>query len=106
MSVSIRKYPHKVEIRIGTERLDGENDILEAINKETDLARDIHDLIIDFENVSYINSLGISELINIHRIFSDANKGSTHLHFINVDRKVRAILELVDMHKIAEISSF
>ncbi len=103
MSVTIEKEGSTLRIIVHHPRLDGENQILNEIKKGNYFSPDIQLVELDFDRVEYINSLGISEIINIHRNFSDASGGKAKFRFKNLDRKVLAILELVEIQKIAEI---
>ena len=103
MNVEIAKIGTSLKIKIHHHRLDGDNFIYNGLKNENHFTNDIELVEIDFEPVEFINSLGITELVNIHRKFSEINYGKTNFRFINVDKKVNAILELVEIQKIAEI---
>lgn len=103
MNIEIRQEGALLRIRILAQRLDGDNEILAAI-KNGNYKIDRTELVeVDFSPVEFINSLGITELVNIHRLFAEANPEGVRLRFLNVDKKVNAILELVEIQKIAEI---
>ena len=102
-NVETEQSGSSVKIKILQQRLDGDNFVLNALKDGNFFNKDIELVEIDFDPVEFINSLGITELVNIHRMYMDANQGSTRFRFLNVDRKVNAILELVEIQKIAEI---
>lgn len=103
MDVTIKKNATTVEIGINEPRIDGMNHILAAIQSGNFLNPTVRQVDLDFHAVEYLNSLGITEIINIHRSFTDVTGGNVRFRFINVDFKVRSILELVEIQKIAEI---
>jgi anti-anti-sigma regulatory factor len=84
-------------------RLDGGNHLLNALKSGPWLEGDVEAVEIDFGDVEYLNSLGITELVTIHRLVQEQTRGKTRFRFFNVDRKIRTILELVEVQKIAEI---
>ena len=91
-------------IRALGERLDGSNQILETM-EENGLFRNSYSKVeLDMARVEFINSLGITELVDMQRRFTDNMQRKTTLHFTNVDPKVNAILELVEFHRVAKIS--
>lgn len=103
MHVTIEKQEETLKIKVHHPRMDGENHILNALKEGGYFTPDIRLVELDFNNVEYINSLGITEIINIHRNFADATGNQVRFCFINVGRKVIAVLELVEVQKIAEI---
>jgi len=101
--VEIIKDAKILRIQILHRRIDGENYILNALLEGDYFSSEVSLVELDFENVEYLNSLGITEFINIHRKFNASNPESVEFKFINVDAHIYGILELVEMHKIAEI---
>jgi len=98
----IREGP-VIRVRILHPRLDGNNYIVSALKAAGHISSEIGTVEMDFAKVEYLNSLGITELVTIHRLFQEQSRGKTTFRFLNVDRKIRVILELVEIQKIAEI---
>ncbi|MCB1166810.1 MAG: STAS domain-containing protein [Leptospiraceae bacterium] len=105
MDLKIEKQGNDLLIRLFHPRVDGDNLILRELELGEFLGAPIGTLTIDMAEIEYINSLGITELINIHRRFSESNSDGFKLVLKNVDRKIATILELVDIHRIAEIDT-
>ncbi len=103
MGIDVKQEGTTVTVVVRRQRLDGDNDILNALKKGGFLGANLSTLIIDFEPVEFINSLGITELVNIHRLCTETHPEGVHFRFLNVDKKVNAILELVEIQKFAEI---
>ena len=103
MSVTITEQGNRLLVVVHHSRVDGENYILSALTDGQYFKDGIHDLEIDLENVEYINSLGISELVTINRKFLDVRPQGVNFRLLNVDRRVNAILELVEIENIADI---
>lgn len=104
MSVTItRQDPHTLLVQVQHARIDGENIILSKLKEGGVVTPDIDTLIMDFDEVGYLNSLGITEMINIHRLVTETAGDQVKFQFRNVARKVLSILELVELHKVAEI---
>jgi anti-anti-sigma regulatory factor len=101
--VSIKLNSPELLITIHHSRIDGENHILQALKAGGFFRPDILFITLDFDQVKYINSLGISEIINVHRNFNEITQEKAKLVFKNVDPKVLSILELIEIHKIVEI---
>ncbi len=103
MPVEIEKRGRVIYVLVKYPRVDGENYILRSLSEGGYFQSDLAAIEIDLANVEHLNSLGITEFVSIHRRIQDAADGETRLRLINVDRKVNAILELVEMHKIADV---
>ena len=94
----------KLIIKILHNRIDGDNHIIHALEKGNFIQEDIESLEFDFDRVEYLNSLGITEFININRKFPVKGKRKkSKFVFLNVSAHIYGILELVEMHKMAEI---
>lgn len=91
-------------INIAHSRIDGENLILNALLKDGWFKPDICNVVLDFNNVAYINSMGITEIINIHRRFTESASDHVHFKFINLGKKVLEILSMVEIQKIADVT--
>ncbi len=102
MPVRIEKRGRNLYVEVTHPRIDGENHILRALQEGNYFRGEFEYVDIDLEHVEYLNSLGITEFVNIHRRFIDEGN-TTRLRLLNVERKVNAILELVEMQKIADI---
>ncbi|MCE9597807.1 MAG: hypothetical protein K8S54_07555 [Spirochaetia bacterium] len=103
MHAEVSKDGQIVRIRILHPRLDGSNYVIAALKAAPFVTPDVTHVDIDFEAVEYLNSLGITELVTIHRLFQEQTRGKCTFRFLGVDRKIRVILELVEVQKIAEI---
>lgn len=103
MLVEFKREGETLKIIVLHPRIDGENHIWNALQKENLLQPDVGLLEFDLAKVEYMNSLGITEFVNIHRRFLDATKGRVKLRFINVERKIMGILALVELDKVAEV---
>jgi anti-anti-sigma regulatory factor len=103
MPVLIEKRGQVIYVLIKYPRVDGENYILRSLSEGHFFQSDLEAIEIDLVNVEHLNSLGITEFVSIHRRIQNAGAGRTRLRLLNVDRKVNAILELVEMHKIADV---
>ena len=98
MRVEIEHHNRSLYVRLLDPRLEGENQVADALQEyaQTDLER----VELAFGLVEYMNSRGITELVSIYRTF-DPEK--TKLKFLNVRGRVRHIMNLVELHHIAEI---
>ncbi|HBS06611.1 MAG TPA: hypothetical protein DEA96_16700 [Leptospiraceae bacterium] len=105
MDLKIEKQGNDLLIRLFHPRVDGDNLILKELDAGKFTIEPVDSLTIDMAEIEYINSLGITEIINIHRKFSEKNPGGFRLKLQNVDRKIATILELVDIHRIADIET-
>lgn len=105
MDVIIEKERNLVHVYVKNNNIDGDNSIFSALKSSSAPDKSSPVLVIDFNNIEYINSLGITEIINIHRYFSSQIGDSFRIRIINVDRKIATILELVELSKIAEIET-
>lgn len=101
--VEIEKQGPVLRVNILHTRIDGDALLLGRIQEACPDGADLQQIEFDFKHVEYINSLGITDLVNVHRAFNEGHREVT-LRLINVNRKVNAILELVDLSKIAEIT--
>ena len=105
MDLKIEKQGNNLLIRLFHPRVDGDNLILKELEIGNYQTEPVENPIIDMAEIEYINSLGITELINIHRKFTEKNPEAFRLQLRNVDRKIATILELVDIHRIADIET-
>ena len=103
VTVEIEKQGPRLYVKILHTRIDGDALLLSRIQEACSDASDLELIEFDFKHVEYINSLGITDLVNVHRAFNEGQRAVT-LRLLHVNRKVNAILELVDLGKIAEIS--
>ncbi|MCR9141240.1 MAG: STAS domain-containing protein [bacterium] len=98
MRIEIEQHNRTLYVRLLDPRLEGENEIVDALKEYVEV--DLERVEIDFGQVEYMNSRGITELVSIYRSF-DADK--TKLKFLNVRGRVRHVMDLVELHHIAEI---
>jgi anti-anti-sigma regulatory factor len=103
MPVKIERRGQVLYILVMHPRIDGENYILRALSEGNYFQDGYEAIEIDLDQVEYLNSLGITEFVGIHRRFGEASGGRSRMRLRNVERKVNAILDLVEMHKIADI---
>ena len=92
-----------LEIDILEESLSGDNNIIEELNLRKISEADIAMVSIDMKSITYINSTGISEIISIFKRFKQASIHNFKLELVNVNPRVNAILELVEISNIARI---
>lgn len=62
-------------------RLDGAAILLNALKSGPWLEGDVEAVEIDFGDVEYLNSLGITELVTIHRLVQEQTRGKTRFRF-------------------------
>jgi anti-anti-sigma factor len=98
MRIEMEQHNRTLYVRLLDSRLEGENEVADALKEYT--AVDLERVEIDFARVEYMNSRGITELVSIYRAF---NPEKTKLKFLNVRGRVRHIMDLVELHHIAEI---
>lgn len=103
MPVKIERRGQVIYVLVKFPRIDGENHILRSLSEGNFFQDGLEAIEIDLVNVEHLNSLGITEFVSIHRRLRDVSNGTTVLRLLNVERKVNAILGLVEMHKIADI---
>lgn len=103
MAVTVDYLGDTLRVQIIHPRIEGKNYIFEALVEDASLSKDVSRIKIDMEGVEYINSLGIAELISIHRFYDRTNNGQTRIIFKNVDPKIASIFRMVEMEKICEI---
>ena len=103
MAVSIEYKGDILEIKIHSSRIDGKNEIFEALT-ETTIPSGIEIVEIDMRRVSYINSLGIAELVSIYRyLMQDEKRKNLKFRFLNVKPEVAQLLRLVEFADLVEI---
>lgn len=102
MSLEIERRGPALHVKILHTRVDGDAPLLPRIQASCPDPGLLQSIEFDFQHVEYINSLGITDLVNIHRAYNDGPH-TVVLRLLQVRHKVNAILELVDLGKIAEI---
>lgn len=103
MSFSAKKTGTTLRLTIGSPRIEGDNSLVNFLKDGRYITSDLEALELDMDSVEYINSPGISELINLNRNLQEATSNQARLVFLNVEQRVNSILELVEVTKIAEI---
>lgn len=98
MRLELEQHNQTLYVRLLDQRLEGENEIVDALKEYTEV--DLDRVEIDFGQVEYMNSRGITELVSIYRSF-DPKK--VKLRFLNVRGRVKHVMDLVELHHIAEI---
>ncbi|MCB1173193.1 MAG: STAS domain-containing protein [Leptospiraceae bacterium] len=91
----------RIQLRVAS--LSTDNVIMGALGDHRHPSQPFEKLMLDFDLVEYINSTGVSEIINIYRLFKDQSMGSFEMVLFNVTPRVKAILELVEIHNIATV---
>lgn len=98
MRLELEQHNQTLYVRLLDQRLEGENEIVDALKEYLNV--DLERVEIDFGQVEYMNSRGITELVSIYRSF-DPEK--VKLKFLNVRGRVKHVMDLVELHHIAEI---
>lgn len=62
---------------------------------------DSNNIVLDFSDVSYLDSAGIGVLISIHK---DLQSKSGSLEIINLDKKMKELFDMVGLSKLMHIS--
>jgi len=93
-----------VKVIINEVKIDGQNSIFEFMVEQKIAIKNIEKMIIDFDKVAYINSLGIAEFISLMRYYTE-KKPKIRYRFINVDKKISKIFKMVELGSIADIES-
>jgi len=62
---------------------------------------DSNNIVLDFSEVSYLDSSGIGVLISIHK---DLQSKSGSLEIINLDKKMKELFDMVGLSKLMHIS--
>jgi anti-anti-sigma factor len=104
MIASIETENDTVKIKINVDKLDGQNSIFELLIEKKIMVHKIEKMVIDFDNVTYINSLGIAEFISLMRYFTE-KRSKMKYKFINVDKKISKIFKMIELNNIADIES-
>ncbi|MCB1327774.1 MAG: hypothetical protein H7A21_13860 [Spirochaetales bacterium] len=101
--INLAEGEKAIFIRVLQDRLDGASVLLAEVRAGDYMKSTIELVEIDLESVEYINSLGITELVTLKRLFSEASLHPVQMRLLNVDRRVNAILELLEIHKMADV---
>ncbi len=98
MHVEVQQNGSQLFVRLLAPRLEGDNHVVDALKEYAEPAPELVEL--DFDGVNYLNSRGITELVSLYRLFDNE---VTRLRFINVKGRVRHVMDLVELHHIADI---
>jgi len=104
MIVDIETEADTIKININEPKLDGQNSLFELLLEKKIVTKKIEKIIINFDKVSYINSLGIAEFISLMRYFSEKSPKLKY-KYINVDKKIAKIFKMIELSSIADIES-
>ena len=105
MELDIAIEQSSMKVNIHSEKLEGEIPIFDTVlTHHTENGGKITKIVFNFEEVQYINSLGIAEFISIIRYFSGLNE-KTKFKFINLDKKIAKVFKMVEMHNLADIDT-
>ena len=103
MSIKVDYKGDTIAVKINEPRIEGKNNIFQTLVEDHDYPQDIDNLVFDLDAVNYVNSLGIAEFISIHRYFSSINEGKTKISFVNVDKKIATLFEMVELGNLSTI---
>ena len=78
------------------------NNVIEFKNQVTEFVRktDINKLVLNMERITFIDSMGLGSLISMLKMM---NKKAGDLRLACISKTVRAIVEIVRVHKIFQI---
>lgn len=104
MSFEISNSQNILNIKIENAQVEGDQEVLNELLEKGYNEQKISKVVFDFENVEYINSLGIAEFIAIMKYFSQ-EKRKIKYKFINVDKKIGKIFKMVELGNLADIET-
>jgi len=104
MIANIESDHDVIRVQILEPVLDGQQSLFELLVEKKIVTKKTERMIIDFENVTYINSLGIAEFISLMRYFSE-KKPKMKYRFINVDKKIAKVFKMIELGNIADIET-
>lgn len=94
----------KIEIKFHKIRLDGDNSIFHAVTTSEYEPDSFRDISMDLEQVDYINSLGIAEIVSTFR-YLKGNREDVKMRITNVNNSISNVFRLVELTDIFEIYS-
>ncbi|MCR9144001.1 MAG: STAS domain-containing protein [bacterium] len=111
MFVEITREDDQLLLKLLHPRIDGSNHMLDAMTEflgpealgDNAAVSGLREIEIDFAAVNYLNSMGITELVNLYRMATDRSRGRIQFRFINVSNRIHSILELVEFTKLADV---
>ena len=103
MAVKLKFLGDTIQVTINNSRIEGQNFIFQALVEDSNLPKNIENLIFDMDKVEYVNSLGIAEFISIHRYFASVTNSKTRIRFINVNQKIANLFRLIELGNLSEI---
>jgi anti-anti-sigma regulatory factor len=111
MFVDIKRKDNQLNLQLLHPRIDGSNHMLDAMTEflgpealsDNAAVAGLTEIEIDFAAVTYLNSMGITELVNLYRLGTDRSRGRIQFRFINVSNRIHSILELVEFTKLADV---
>lgn len=83
--------------------LQGDNDLFRFIANQSDLPSETSSIQFDFEQIDYINSLGVAELISIFRYLQRKYHQDIEFNLINVSAEIQKLLKIVEMDQFFRI---
>ncbi len=85
-----------------TVKIKGEIDLNNSKTLKKEIQKiDSNNIVLDFSEVSYLDSSGIGVLISIHK---DLQSKSGSLEIINLDKKMKELFDMVGLSKLMHIS--
>ena len=104
MSYEIQLNQGALNIKINQPQVEGDQEVLNELMDGNYSEEKINKIVFDFEDVEYINSLGIAEFIAIMKFFSQSKK-KMKFKFANVDKKIGKIFKMVELGNLADIET-
>lgn len=95
MEISLDKNNNVMKIK-GEIDLNNSKKLKEEIKKMGN-----NNIVLDFNEVTYLDSAGIGALISIHK---DLQSKSGSLEIINIDKKIKELFDMVGLSKLMKIS--
>ncbi len=104
IEITKEKDGTQLSVLVHVPRIDGSGQIADAMREYEDDLSGVESIEVDFKHVDYLNSMGITELVNMYRIITDKSRGRITFRFVNVKSKIHSILELVEFTKIVDVN--
>ena len=83
--------------------LQGDNDLFRFIASQSDLPESTSSIEFDFEQIDYVNSLGIAELISIFRYLQRKYYQDIGFYLNNVSPEIQRLLRIVEIDQFFRI---
>jgi anti-anti-sigma regulatory factor len=83
--------------------LQGDNDLFRFIANQSDLPESASSIEFDFEQIDYVNSLGVAELISIFRYLQRKYHQDISFNLTNVSQEIQRLLKIVEIDQFFRI---